>query len=143
MALVLDVVRAVRNLRRERNIDAGRWIEAYVVADVTLAKHAPAIEQLARVRPLHVVSGRADAPSDSVATAVLDGATVVLPMAGLFDSSAERANLEKQRDQARKMIEGLESASCRTKVSRRARLNNIVAAELEPPRGSEDATRKH
>ena len=33
MALVQDVVRAVRNLRRERDIDAGRWLEAYVVAD--------------------------------------------------------------------------------------------------------------
>src|SRR5205814_513574 len=103
-----DVVRAVRNLRSERKIDAGRWLEAYVVADSGLAKHAPAIEQLARVRPLHIVFDRSEAPSDSVATAVLDGATVVLPMAGLFDSTAERANLEKQRDQAKKLVDDLE-----------------------------------
>ena len=130
MALVLEVVRAVRNLRRERNIDAGRWIEAYVVADVTLAKHAPAIEQLARVRPLRIVGDRADAPSDSVATAVLDGATVVLPMAGLFDSSAERANLEKQRDQARKLAEDLERKLSNEGFTSRAPAN-IVAAERE------------
>src|SRR6185503_10547741 len=33
MALVLDVVRAVRNLRRERNIDAGRWLELSIIGD--------------------------------------------------------------------------------------------------------------
>jgi valyl-tRNA synthetase len=127
MALVQDVVRAVRNLRSERKIDAGRWLEAYVVGGPALSRHAPAIEQLARVRPLHIVGGRAEAPSDSVATAVLDGATVVLPMAGLFDVAAERANLEKQRDEAQKLVEGLDrklSSDFATKAP-----PNIVAAE--------------
>jgi len=60
---------------------------------------------------------------------VLDGATVVLPMAGLFDSSAERANLEKQRDQARKLVDDLErklAGDFGTKAP-----PNIVAAERE------------
>jgi len=122
-------VRAVRNLRSERKIDAGRWLEAYVVAGPALAKHAPAIEQLARVRPLYIVAGRDGAPSDSVATAVLDGATVILPVAGLFDSTAERANLEKQRDQAKKLADDLEkklSSDFATKAP-----PNIVAGERE------------
>jgi valyl-tRNA synthetase len=97
--VVLDVVRAVRNLRRERGIDAARWLEAYVVSS-TLQPHAKAIEQLARVRPLQIVLAREQAPSESVATAILDEATVILPLAGLFDFTAERLNLEKQRDQA-------------------------------------------
>jgi valyl-tRNA synthetase len=108
IALVIDIVRAVRNLRRERNIDAGRWLEAYVIGDASLAKHGPAIEQLARVRPLNIKPNRAAAPSEQVATAVLDGATVVLPMAGLFDFQAERDNLLKQRAQAQAQVEGLE-----------------------------------
>jgi len=109
LSLVQEIVRAVRNLRRERNIDAGRWIEAFVVAEPWLARHAPDIEQLARVGPLKVVQDRGEAPSDSVATAVLDGAVVVLPMAGLFDATAERANLEKQRDQAQGEVGRLET----------------------------------
>jgi valyl-tRNA synthetase len=108
MSLVLDIVRAVRNLRRERGIDAGRWLEAYVVTSVPLDHHAEAIETLARVRPLKLVTSAADAPSESVATAVLDGAQVILPLAGLFDSAAERVNLEKQRAEAQQQVESLE-----------------------------------
>jgi valyl-tRNA synthetase len=130
LALVQDVVRAVRNLRSERKIDAGRWLEAYVVAGPALGKHAPAIEQLARVRPLHIVGTRADAPSDQVATAVLDGATVVLPMAGLFDSSAERANLLKQREQAAKLVDDLTKKLSNEGFTSRAPAN-IVAQERE------------
>jgi valyl-tRNA synthetase len=108
MSLVLDIVRGVRNIRRERGIDAGRWLEAYVITDATLAKHAAAIEALARVRPLYFVPQRGDAPAESVATAILADAQVVVPLTGLFDVAAERARLEKERDQARGQAEGLE-----------------------------------
>ncbi|HEU0075299.1 MAG TPA: valine--tRNA ligase [Dehalococcoidia bacterium] len=108
MTLVLDIVRAVRNIRRERGIDAGRWLETYVVADASLAKHAPAIEALARVRPLKIVSQRGDAPAEPGATAILAEAQVVVPLTGLFDVAAERAKLEKERVQQRGQVEGLE-----------------------------------
>jgi valyl-tRNA synthetase len=109
MGLVLDVVRAVRNLRRERGLDAARWLEAYVVAGADLASHAAAIETLARVRPLHIVASRGEAPADSVATAILANAQVILPLAGLFDFAAERANLEKQQAQAQNDVQRLEA----------------------------------
>ena len=108
MTLVLDVVRAVRNIRRERGIDAGRWLETYVVAGAGLAKHAPAIETLARVRPLRIVGQRGDAPSESVATAILAEAQVVVPLTGLFDVAAERAKLDKELGQMRSQVDGLE-----------------------------------
>lgn len=104
---VRDVVVAIRNIRAERRIDT-RWLEAYVVGDDTLRTHAPAIEQLARVRPLHIVAGREEAPSESVATAVLDGAVVVLPMTGLFDVAAERAKVEKELEEVRALVANLE-----------------------------------
>jgi valyl-tRNA synthetase len=108
MTLVLDIVRAVRNIRRERGIDAGRWLEAYVVADAALARHALAIETLARVRPLKIVQQRGQAPAESVATAILAEAQVVVPLSGLFDVAAERAKLEKERTEAQGQVEGLE-----------------------------------
>jgi valyl-tRNA synthetase len=98
MALLIDVVRGIRNIRAEKKVEPGRFIEAYVVADgarVTVDAGAPYIEALARVKPLHVVADGAQAPRDQVATAVLDGATAVVPLAGLFDVAAERARLEK------------------------------------------------
>ena len=109
LAAVVEVVRAVRNLRRERGIDAGRWLEAYIVTSQELRRHAPAIEQLARVRPLHFVAQRGETPSESVASAILDDTTVILPLAGLFDFAAERGTLTKQREQARGEVERLET----------------------------------
>jgi valyl-tRNA synthetase len=109
MGLVLDVVRSVRNLRRERGLDAARWLEAYVVADAALAKHRGAIEALARLRPLHIVGARADAPAEGVATAILAEAQVILPLAGAVDVVAERANIEKQIGQAQADVQRLEA----------------------------------
>ena len=98
MATLIDVVRALRNIRAEKKVEPGKFIEAYAVADgarLVLETGAPYIETLARVRPLHVVASPDDAPREQVATAVLEGVTAVVPLAGLFDVAAERARLEK------------------------------------------------
>jgi valyl-tRNA synthetase len=122
---VMDIVRAVRNIRRERNIDAGRWIEVYVASGDDLSAHAAAIEALARVRPLRLVASVQDAPAEGVATAVLDRATVVVPLAGLFDVSAERANLVKQRDQAAAEVARLRAQLANREFTSRAPANVV------------------
>jgi valyl-tRNA synthetase len=128
LGTVMDIVRAIRNLRRERNIDAGRWIEAFVATNDDLSHHLPAIETLARVRPLRLVAAAREAPSEAVATAVLDRATVVIPLAGIFDASAERSNLEKQRDQARAEAERLRSQLSNESFTSRAPENIVQDA---------------
>jgi valyl-tRNA synthetase len=112
MATVLDIVRSIRNLRRERNIDAGRWIEAFVASDSDLSRHVPAMEALARVRPLRLVRTTGEAPSEGVATAVLDRASVIVPLAGLVDVAEERSNLEKQRSQRPSPAWSRQSIAC-------------------------------
>jgi valyl-tRNA synthetase len=98
MELLIDIVRAVRNIRAEKKVEPGRFIEAYVAStgarDVIEAGRAY-VEMLARVRPLYVVADVAGAPRDQVATAVLEGATAIVPLTGLFDVEAERARLGK------------------------------------------------
>jgi valyl-tRNA synthetase len=128
MSLLLDIVRAVRNLRRERALDASRWLECYVVADASMAKHAPSIEALARVRPLHFVAHQSHAPSESVATAILAEAQVVLPLSGLVDRDAERAKLERDRERARSQVEGLERQLNNDKFLSGARAEVIAGA---------------
>ncbi|HWC29928.1 MAG TPA: class I tRNA ligase family protein, partial [Dehalococcoidia bacterium] len=128
MSLVLDIVRAVRNIRRERGLDAARWLEAYVVADASIAKHAPAIEALARIRPVHFVAHQSHAPTESVATAILADAQVVLPLTGLIDRDAERAKLEREREQARTQVEGLERQLNNDKFLAGARAEVIAGA---------------
>ncbi|MEX0749703.1 MAG: valine--tRNA ligase, partial [Dehalococcoidia bacterium] len=86
MSTLIDVVRALRNIRAERKVEPGKFIEAYAVADgarSVLETGAPYIETLARVRPLHVVASADEAPREQVATAVLEGVTAVVPLAGL------------------------------------------------------------
>ena len=108
---VQEFVRAIRNIRAEKQVDAGRWIEAYIVggeATATAEGLVPAMEQLARARPLHVVATADEAPSEGVVTSVLAVGQVALPMTGLFDPEVERARLEKQIAEAAKHVGSLE-----------------------------------
>jgi valyl-tRNA synthetase len=129
MALLQDIVRSIRNLRRERGIDAGRWMEAYVVTTEDLSSHANAIEALARVRPLHLVSDRGDAPAQGVASAVLDRAQVILSLAGSVDAGAERASLQKQLAQAQGGV-----AASQAKLGNEKFLNGAPAQVVESER---------
>src|SRR5439155_1535272 len=81
---VIEVIRAIRNIRAERGVDPGRYVEAYVSSDgslPTLEAARPLVEALARVRPLHLVSDANATPKTAVASAVLAEAHVVLPLA--------------------------------------------------------------
>jgi valyl-tRNA synthetase len=109
-ALLIDVVRAIRNIRAERQVDPGRFVEAYVASDGSrdvLEAARPLVETLARVRPLHIVAGVNEAPTDQVATAVLSHAQVVLPLAGLIDPKAERERTAKQLHEAQAEVNRL------------------------------------
>jgi valyl-tRNA synthetase len=99
MSTVIELVRAIRNIRAEKKVEPAKFIEAYVVAADgargVLKTGAPYIETLARARPLHIVASHDDAPREQVATAVLENLTAVVPLTGLFDLDAERARLQK------------------------------------------------
>ena len=128
-----DFVRAIRNVRAERRVDAGRWVEAYIVgAEAAEAARgtAEALGQLARVRPLHVVDTPEEAPSDGVVTSVLPVGRVVLPMAGLFDLDAERTRLQKQIDDAADEVQRLERKLANEQFRTRAPAE-VVAKEQE------------
>jgi valyl-tRNA synthetase len=96
---VIEVVRAIRNIRSERRVEPARFVEAHVQARrlrPALEASRPLIAALARVEPLHIVGEEARLPSENVATAVLPDGRVALPLAGLFDLEAERGRLSRQ-----------------------------------------------
>jgi valyl-tRNA synthetase len=122
--LVIDVVRAIRNIRAERGVDPGRHVEAYVATDgLSTAPEAalrtgvrpvleaarPLIEALARVRPLHLVADSTGIPATAVASAVLAEAQIVLPLAGLIDVEAERTRLAGQLGDAEGEVRRIET----------------------------------
>ncbi len=133
MRVVLEVVRAIRNIRAERGVDAARWVEAYVASDgagPVLEAARPLVESLARARPLHLVSDAAATPKGGVASAVLAEAQVVLPLAGLIDVDGERQRLSKQlaeaEEEARRVEGKLANESFRARAPR-----EVVAREEE------------
>ena len=106
--LVQDVVRAVRRVRAEKQVQPARWVEAYVVdhhGDGRLRDCVPLIETLARVRPLHVVTARTEAPSEAVVTQMLGRAEVILPLGGLVDLKEERARLQRNIAEAESYLQ--------------------------------------
>ena len=109
--VVMEVVKAIRNIRADRRVDASRYVEAYVAADGArpdLEAARQILESLARVRPLHLIGDAGEAPRSGVALAVLAQAQVVLPLAGLVDVEAERARLSKQLAEAEAEVQRLE-----------------------------------
>jgi valyl-tRNA synthetase len=130
--VVMDVVRAIRNIRAERGVDPARFVEAYVAADgamPALEASRPAVEMLARVRPLHLVAA-GGLPSTGVASAVLAGAQVALPLAGLLDIEAERSKLTAQLREAEAEISRLEAKLANEEFRSKAPAN-VVAKEKE------------
>ena len=109
---IIDVVRAIRNIRAEKGVEPGRFVEAYVVAGSsvrqTLEGSKEIIVALARVTPLHIVAEATEAPREGVVTAVLQESQVILPMAGLFDIAAERQRLNKQLAASESEVERLQ-----------------------------------
>jgi valyl-tRNA synthetase len=110
-ALLMDVVRAIRNIRADRGVDPTRFVEAYVAADGArpiLENGRQIVESLARVRPLHVIADLKDAPGAQVASAVLSHAQVVVPLAGLIDIDEERQKLTRQLHEAQGEVNRLQ-----------------------------------
>jgi len=130
--LVLDVIRAIRNIRAERGVEPARFVEVYVVAPPTSRGAAedsrPVIEALARARPLHIVDGAGAAPREEAVAVILQGAEVVLPLAGLLDVEAERARLRGQAAQAETEVERLAAKLANEQFRSRAP-QEVVAKE--------------
>jgi valyl-tRNA synthetase len=112
MQTVIEIVRAIRNIRADRGVDPGRYVEAYISSDgalPTLVAARPMLEALARVRPLHLVSAASETPRSGVASAVLSEAQVVVPLAGMIDLDAERTRLSSQVAEAEGEVRRLEA----------------------------------
>ena len=108
----IDEVRALRNARAERKIEASVWMEARIYAGSILEQMktlAPLIERLSRTRIISVQDreSRLDA-GDSQETIILADTEIVL--AGVNAAEAERIRqlLLKEAESTRARLEGVE-----------------------------------
>ena len=97
MALNMEAVRAVRNIRAEMNVPPGKQLEVIFLSD-----NADGIEQgslyikaLCGADKLTVLPADAPAP-EHAAAAHVRGADIYLPLKGLIDLDKETARLEKE-----------------------------------------------
>ena len=107
MERVMDAIRAIRNRRAQMNVPPSK--KAKVIVETayqdTFANGAKYIERLASASEVEVAA-QAAAPDGAVSIVTAD-AKIFIPLDQLVDLKAELARLNKERDAAVKMAEGI------------------------------------
>jgi len=100
MNVLMEVIRAVRNIRAEMNVAPGRRADILLVAPEkeimdTLGRGTEDIRQLAAGEKI-TIKPKVESNPPKSASAVLNGVTVYLPLKGLLDLDKEMAKLRKE-----------------------------------------------
>jgi valyl-tRNA synthetase len=107
MALIMEMVRAIRNARAEYNVKPGYAIAAAIAAGdraELLRSAADTLCTLARLDPAQLtIAERLHAPAKAL-TLVSGDVTTYLPLSELVDLDAERARLAKELAEAEAQI---------------------------------------
>ena len=109
MEMVMNAIRAVRNLRSEMNVPQNRKSTLYVVTEQPAAFEA-GVAFFVRLASADQVIVQASAPegAERMAAAVTAAAHLYLPMDQLVDIEKELARIAKERVNAEKNLAGIE-----------------------------------
>ena len=104
-----EAIKAIRNLRAERNLPKEAKIAPIIVAQGTVADYLrqgePFLRSLVPAESVTIVAS-IERPAEC-AVAVLPDAEIILPLKGLIDKEAERAKMRKSLADFEKQIGGL------------------------------------
>ncbi|BCJ85063.1 valine--tRNA ligase [Effusibacillus dendaii] len=111
MEVLMDLIRAVRNVRAEMNVPPSRPVTMIIkpaneTAESLIHRGQPYIVRFCNPEQL-IIDRNAATPEKSV-TAVVSGAELFLPLAGLIDIDAEIARLEKELKHLNAEVERVE-----------------------------------
>ena len=104
MDVVMQTIRAVRNMRAQFRIPAGQKLEAAIETNgmqTVVEQEREAISVLARVEPLNVVSA-AETDSAAGVSLVVNPLVIRLPLAGIVNLDAESERLSKELEETRR-----------------------------------------
>jgi len=107
MGLLMDLVRGVRNVRSEYNVEAGKRVVATVAAGAdaaVLEANRDVFVSLARLDADQLVIVEAAEPLAQSASVVVGDVVAYLPLAGMVDLAAELVRLEKELANLEKRI---------------------------------------
>ncbi len=131
MALVMEAVTLIRNIRGEMNISPGKPLNPLIrvreesVGGV-LQRHAGHLLSLARCETVQIGTERVRPPSS--ATAVGDRVEVFVPLEGVIDLEEEKARLMKNLAKVRKDLSGVDRKLANESFTGRAPAD-VVAKE--------------
>jgi valyl-tRNA synthetase len=128
---VTEIIRSIRNIRAQYKVENSRWIEAKIHTDATrhgtISGYAGSIKTLARANPVTFLKGEpGEKTGDNTLVLSLAQATVVIPMASMFDIDAERKRIERELEQTQAEVNRLE-----TRLKDKAFLTRAPAAVVE------------
>ncbi len=106
MQLLIDLVRGIRNVRDEYNVEPGRKITALVVPGShrgLFAAHDYLFARLCNVATLRVLDADSAAP-EKAASVIVGDVTIYLPLTDFVDAAAECERLGKERDKLAEQI---------------------------------------
>jgi valyl-tRNA synthetase len=108
MELLMDIIRSVRNIRAEVNVPMSKKVELLLKpteaeTEAVIRRNLEYIRKFCGTSQLVIDSGLT-AP-DKAMTAIVSGAELYLPLAGLIDIGQEIARLEKELDHLNKEVE--------------------------------------
>ncbi len=95
MAVLMEVVRAVRNIRSEFNVPHGKEVEVVLVSDK--AVNESYLKTLAKVGKITLIRKLEQKPAQS-ASAIAAGVEVYVLLAGLIDLEKESTRLNKEKE---------------------------------------------
>ena len=112
MEMLMELVRAIRNIRAEAGVEPGRKVEAVVAADPKRAQviqtNQTAVMTLAGLGKLDFQEEDAEPPAKAL-SAVAGGVQVFLPLAGLVDLELETQRLTKELEATKEEIQRLQA----------------------------------
>lgn len=108
MATIMDAIRAIRNVRSEKQVAPGRKIVAIVQGQPDILslfqEYSDYLSELAGLSQLKLTEPGA-APEKALTAAVARDYTVYLPLSGLVDLEQEREKLQKELAETRQFLE--------------------------------------
>ncbi len=106
MERIMEAVRAVRNRRAEMNVPPSKKAELFIETAFveTFQSGAPFMMRLASASAVQVGESFA---VDGAVSIVTSDATIKIPMNELVDLAAEKARLQKERDNVQKQLDGV------------------------------------
>ena len=133
METIIEIIRAIRNVRAHHKVAPDRWIEAHIYAgglNPALAPYVETIQVMARARPVTFMSEpQKGAADENKLVQVLKDAEVVIPLESMFDLETEKQRLRKEIEQVENEITRLNA-----RLANQAFLEKAPAAVVDKER---------